>query len=234
MGSYLLVAFAVGLLSSFHCIGMCGGIMGALTFGLPVEIRASGQRVLPFLLSYNLGRILSYSLAGALFGLFGATLFDGLAPWFGQSWPQRLAALVMIIIGLNIAGWLPQLNLIERLGLPLWKRLEPAGRALMPVRTLPRALLYGLIWGWLPCGLVYSMYVAAAGQASALSGALLMLLFGLGTLPAVLMTGLLAGRVQHWIRHPGFRSVAGGSVALFGLLVLVYPAFLDWQAMAPE
>ena len=234
MESYLPVAFVVGLLSSFHCIGMCGGIMGALTFGLPVEIRSESGKSLPFLVVYNLGRIFSYGIAGGLFGIFGAGVFDALSPWLGQGWPQRLAAIVMIVIGLNIAGWLPQLTALERMGLPLWSKLEPIGRALMPVQSLPKALLYGIVWGWLPCGLVYGMLVAAAGQGGMFSGALLMWAFGLGTLPSVMLTGILAGRIQMIARKPGFRMVTGGSVALFGAVVLLYPSLIDWRTMTPE
>lgn len=233
MEGYLPVAFAVGLLSSFHCIGMCGGIMGALTFSLPSGLRDQMGKMLPFVLAYNLGRLLSYGIAGALFGLFGAGLFDMLEPWLGQGWPQRLAALVMIAIGLNIAGLLPQLAGIERLGGMLWRGLEPFGRALLPVRALPQAFLYGMVWGWLPCGLVYTMLVAAAGQGSPLSGGAMMVAFGLGTLPSVVMTGVLAGRVQHLARRPGFRLMAGAGVALFGVVALAYPSLMDWHAVTP-
>lgn len=223
----LPMAFVVGLLSSFHCIGMCGGIMGALTFSLPVRIRSNNRQSLPFLLSYNLGRVISYIVAGALFGLFGAGMLELFSPWVGQGGPQQLAAVVMIVIGLNIAGWLPQLNLIERIGVPMWHRLEPFGRALLPVTTLPRALVYGIVWGWLPCGLVYTMLIAAAGQGSPMTGAMMMLAFGLGTLPSVILTGLLAGRMQMMANRPGFRVFAGGSVAAVGVVVLIYPAVLD-------
>lgn len=233
MDGYLPLVFAVGLFSSFHCIGMCGGIMGALTFSLPPGIRGELGLMLPFVLAYNLGRLLSYGIAGALFGLFGAGLFEVLEPWLGQGWPQRLAALVMIAIGLNIAGLLPQLAGLERFGAWIWRGLEPVGRALLPVQTRSKALLYGMIWGWLPCGLVYSMLIAAAGQGSALSGALTLLAFGLGTLPSVMLTGILAGRLQRLARRPGFRFVAGAGVALVGLVALLYPSTMDWLLVAP-
>jgi sulfite exporter TauE/SafE len=229
----LPVAFTVGLLSGLHCIGMCGGIMGALAFGLPQPVREDYARLLPFLLAYNGGRLTSYAIAGALFGLFGSGLFELLEPWLGQGWPQRFAALVMVAIGLYLAGLMPQLIGIERLGLPLWRRLGPLASSLMPVRRYPVALLYGLIWGWLPCGLVYAMLIAAAGQASALSGALLMLAFGLGTLPAVMMTGVLAGRLQGWAQRSRLRLVAGLSLVLFGLVVMIYPTLFDWRQATP-
>ena len=155
-GSYAL-AFLVGLLAALHCLGMCGGILGALTFSLPYETRREWPRMLPFLLAYNLGRVASYAVAGAAFGwIGGALLAAGSNPW-----PHRvlqwLAALVLVGIGLYIAGWFPRFTEVERLGAPLWRRLEPLGRRLLPVTTLPRALIFGAIWGWLPCGLVYTM-----------------------------------------------------------------------------
>jgi sulfite exporter TauE/SafE len=229
----LPVAFTVGLLSGLHCVGMCGGIMGALTFGLPQEVRGNGARLWWFLLTYNAGRLISYTLAGTLFGLFGAGLFVALEPWLGQGWPQRLAALVMIVIGLYLAGWLPQLIGLERIGLPLWRRLGPIASRLMPVRRLSVALLYGLIWGWLPCGLVYAMLVIAAGQASALTGALVMLVFGLGTLPAVMLTGVLAGKLQSWAQRARLRLLAGLVLVGFGVLVWFYPAVIDWRQATP-
>ncbi|MBF0256230.1 MAG: sulfite exporter TauE/SafE family protein [Gammaproteobacteria bacterium] len=212
---------------------MCGGIMGALTFGLPQPIRQDYRRLLPFLLAYNGGRLITYSIAGLLFGAFGAGLFELLEPWLGQGWPQRLAAVVMILIGLYIAGLLPQLIGIERLGLPLWRRLGPIASRLMPVQRKSVALVYGLIWGWLPCGLVYAMLIAAAGQGSALFGGLLMLVFGLGTLPAVMLTGVLAGRIQDWAKRARLRLLAGLSLVLFGLVVLIYPTVIDWKQAAP-
>lgn len=233
MDALLPVALTVGLLSSLHCIGMCGGIMGALTFGLPPEVRGHPRQLAAYVAAYNLGRLLSYACAGGLFGLFGAELFRLVAPWLGQGWPQRLAALAVLLMGLHIAGWLPQLIALERLGRPLWHRLQPLAQGLMPVRSLPRALLYGMLWGWLPCGLVYSMLIVAAGQGSAPMGGLLMLVFGMGTLPSVMLTGLLAGRIQVWSRRPGLRTLSGALLALFGLLVLLYPALFDWRALTP-
>lgn len=222
--SYLPVAFLVGLLSSLHCIGMCGGVMGALSFGLGPDIKASQPRLMFFLSSYNLGRMLSYTLAGGIMGAFGAGLISLLEPWLGQGWLQRLAALVMILIGLHLAGWLPQFLAIERVGRPLWRWLGPLARRLIPVRTPGVALVYGLIWGWLPCGLVYAMLLVAAGQSAFWPGALTMAFFGLGTWPAMLLTGALAGRIQRWVGQGLYRQLAGVSVLTFALWVFVYPS----------
>jgi sulfite exporter TauE/SafE len=203
---------------------MCGGIMGALTFGLGQEIKGNQSRLLLFLSSYNLGRLLCYGLAGGLMGSFGAGLIGLLEPWLGQGWLQRLAALVMVLIGLHLADWLPGFLAIERLGSPLWRWLGPLARRLVPVQTSVQALMYGFIWGWLPCGLVYAMLLVAAGQGGFGPGMLTMVFFGLGTWPAMLLTGVLAGRLQHWTRPRLYRRLAGIGVLIFGLAVFIYPS----------
>ncbi len=149
MGSVdLLSAFVVGLLGGVHCVGMCGGIVGALSLGLPAE------RNLPILLAYNVGRISSYTLAGALMGALGF-YFSGLLPvQTAQKVLLSLAGLFLILMGLYLAGWWNVLSRVERAGGVLWRRIEPLGRGLLPVRSVRHGLLLGLLWGWLPCGLV--------------------------------------------------------------------------------
>lgn len=226
----LPLAFTVGLFSTIHCIGMCGGIMGALSYGLPPEIRQNSSRFLLYLLTYNSGRILSYALAGALLGLVGGTLLEMMGPTQGHRWLQWGAALMMVLIGLHIAGWLPKLASVERLGVPLWRRLEPISRSLMPVQTLPRALVYGVIWGWLPCGLVYTMLLSTATKVGPLSGALYMAAFGLGTLPSVVAAGMLAGRLYKIANNPYLKVMVGVIIVLIGLFSLWFPELLDIEA----
>jgi uncharacterized protein len=220
-----LLAFLVGLLSALHCLGMCGGIIGALSFSLPLATRRNWPRLTLFLLAYNLGRVGTYALAGAAFGWLG----EALTPADPAAWPHRLlrwlAALVMVGIGLYIAGWFPRFAQIERIGEPLWQRLEPLGRRLLPVATLPQALLYGAVWGWLPCGLVYTMLLAAPAQGGPVGGALYMALFGLGTLPAMLAVGLLTGRLNAWARDRRVLVAAGLSVIAFGLFTLFFQGY---------
>lgn len=223
------LALIIGLFSAVHCIGMCGGIMGALSYGLPAELRADTPKYLLFLVSYNLGRILSYALAGALVGAVGGQLLDLLGEGQGHRWLQWFAALIMVLIGLHIAGWLPRLASLERLGVPLWRRLEPLGRSLMPVKTLPKALIYGAVWGWLPCGLVYTMLISTAAKSDPASGALYMAAFGIGTLPSVMAAGLLAGRLYQLTRKPYLKETVGVIIIVFGLLTLWFPELLDVQ-----
>ncbi len=212
----LISALILGLLGGGHCLGMCGGLMGALTLAIPPEQR--GRR-LQLLLAYNLGRILSYATAGLLFGLAG---------WAVASSPAAMllrivAGLLLISMGLYLGGWWSGLTRIEAIGRGLWRHIQPVASRLLPVSSLPRALLLGALWGWLPCGLVYSTLLWAASQGDALDSGLLMLAFGLGTWPVLLATGMAAERLIALLRRRGVRMTGGLLVVLFGLWTLPGP-----------
>lgn len=209
-------ALVLGLLGGGHCLGMCGGLMGALTLAIPPEQRGKRLRLL---LAYNLGRIFSYACAGLLLGLAG---------WAVASSPAALAlrvvaALLLIAMGLYLAGWWSGLTRIEALGRGLWRHIQPMASRLLPVSSLPRALLLGALWGWLPCGLVYSTLLWAASQGNAEYSAVLMLAFGLGTWPVLLATGLAAERVNALLRRRSVRVAGGVLVMLFGIWTLPGP-----------
>ena len=216
----LASAFVVGLLGGVHCVGMCGGIVAALTFGLPAERRQGVGPALPFLLAYNVGRVASYTLAGAIMGGAGMLVAQLVPVQTAQQALLVLAGLFMVAMGLYLAGWWAGLARLEQAGGVLWRRLEPYGRRLMPVRSPGQALALGLLWGWLPCGLVYSTLVWAVSSGGAWQGAALMLAFGLGTLPNLLLMGVAAGAIARLARDPRVRLVAGGAVLLFGLWTL--------------
>ena len=212
----LISALILGLLGGGHCLGMCGGLMGALTLAIPPEQR--GRR-LQLLLAYNLGRILSYATAGLLFGLAG---------WAVASSPAAMllrivAGLLLISMGLYLGGWWSGLTRIEAIGRGLWRHIQPVASRLLPVSSLPRALLLGALWGWLPCGLVYSTLLWAASQGDALDSGLLMLAFGLGTWPVLLATGMAAELLTALLRRRGVRMAGGLLVVLFGLWTLPGP-----------
>ena len=212
-----LAAFLVGLLGGVHCVGMCGGIVGTLTLGLPVGVRSRAPRLLPYQLTYNLGRIAGYGLAGALLGGLGQAAFLALPLQRGLYF---IAALFMLLLGLYLAGWWPGFARLEGLGTGLWRRIEPLGRRLLPIRSLGQALGVGFVWAWIPCGLVYSVLIWALAAGSAVQGALLMLAFGLGTLPTLLGMGMLAGLAARFTEQTWLRRLAGLLVLGFGLHAL--------------
>ena len=212
----LISALVLGLLGGGHCLGMCGGLMGALTLAIPPEQR---QRRLRLLIAYNLGRVLSYAVAGLLLGLAGwavagSALADGL---------RTFAGLLLIAMGLYLAGWWSGLTHIETLGRGLWKHVQPLTRRFMPVTSAPRALLLGALWGWLPCGLVYSTLLWASSQGNALTSATLMFVFGLGTWPVLIASGLAAERLTYWLRQRSIRITGGLLVITFGVWTLPGP-----------
>ena len=212
----LFSALVLGLLGGGHCLGMCGGLMGALTLAIPREQRA---RRMQLLMAYNLGRIISYAIAGFLSGLVGWAVAN--SP--GATTLRVVAALLLIAMGLYLAGWWSGLTRIERLGRGLWRYLQPFATRLLPISSIPRALLLGALWGWLPCGLVYSTLLWAASQGNAIDSALLMLAFGLGTWPVLLATGLAAERTTALLRRRSVRTAGGVLVILFGLWTLPGP-----------
>ena len=213
-------AFIVGLFSTLHCLGMCGGIIGALTFSLPPEIRNHRWRLLPYISAYNLGRIGSYTLVGAIVGGLGDNLFNFISPNYGHLLLQGIAAIIMVGIGLYLAGWFPRFAEIEKLGQPLWRKLEPLGQKLLPVRSPSHAFLFGVIWGWLPCGLVYSALLWSASTGSATNGALFMLAFGAGTLPTVMTAGIVTGWLIRLTRLPHLKAAVGLSIIALALASL--------------
>ncbi len=213
-----LAAFALGLAGSTHCVLMCGGVVGVLCAGLPVEAR---PRPLPYLLAYNLGRIGSYTVAGLLAGGLGA-IAQGLWPVAGaQLALKAVAGALMLGAGLYLAGVWPLFARLEALGAPLWERLRPAAQALLPVRSPRHALALGALWGWLPCGLVYTALALALSAGSASAGALTMLAFGLGTLPMLLAMSAAAGALSSLVRRTPVRRAVGLALGVMGVLSLV-------------
>lgn len=204
-----LALFLVGLLGGTHCVGMCGGIVSALSMG--------GQAGWGLHLAYNAGRILSYVVAGAIAGALGAASL-GLA---GQV-PVRMvlyffANLMLVALGLYLIGLSGALALTERAGQVLWRRVQPLTRRFLPVRGAAQAFPLGVLWGWLPCGLVYSALASALTAGSAGRGAAMMLAFGLGTLPNLLLAGLLLARLNGIVKRPVVRTVSGLLVLGFGI-----------------
>jgi len=207
----LLAALVAGLVGSTHCLGMCGGIAGAL------GLAANGRG--PLVTAYSAGRIGSYAVAGAIAGAAGA----GLAG-LGNAGPvlRVVMGAAFILLGLQVAlGW-KLLAPLEAAGARLWARLSPLARSFMPPRHAGQALALGALWGWLPCGLVYGMLAAAAGSGSAGGGAAVMAAFGLGTAPAMIGVAWASGRGSGFLTAKRKRAL-GWLLVAFGAWTLVTP-----------
>jgi len=214
-----VAAFMIGLLGSTHCVGMCGGIVGALTMGLPETTRKSSLKLLPYLLTYNAGRLFSYTLAGLIIGLLSSSI-SGFFQLGNFPVGGIIGGLFMVSLGIYIGGWLQTMRPLEQLGRHFWQLIEPFGRRFMPVRSPAQALGLGVFWGWLPCGLVYSTLAWAATSADAVTSAGLMLAFGMGTLPVLLLLGGFAEKLQRFTRHQWTRYIAGLMLIAFGVMIL--------------
>ncbi len=226
--SSFLVALLMGLFSSLHCIGMCGSIIGSLTFSLSPEIRQDKKRLLPFIFSYNAGRITSYGIAGAVMGLFEVLITSPLGEAHGHRFLQIISALIMTGSGLYIAGWFPRFAYIEKLGVYFWKKIEPFGRKLIPVKNCKHAYLFGMVWGWLPCGLVYAALALTIASGNVFQSALTMIAFGLGTLPAVMGVGIMVSVLTRLASNQRFKQMVG----LIMILLALFAAFPSLNPMA--
>lgn len=213
-----LAAFVMGLFSSLHCIGMCGSIVGTLTYSLSPSIRQQKSRLFSVVLSYNLGRIASYCLAGALVGIAGAFLEAPFNNGQAHRLLQILSAIVMVSAGFYLAGWFPRFAYIEKMGVRLWKLIEPFGRRLIPVKNHTQAVLFGMIWGWLPCGLIYTALALAATAGNVVHSVLTMLAFGFGTLPAVMGVGIMTSLLTRLSRMQRFKHLVGLLFVIVALL----------------
>lgn len=209
----LTTAFLLGLFSSAHCIGMCGGIMGALSMAIPVK---ESRRRFIILCTYNLGRLSSYVLMGALVGIFSQQI----AAAGGASWLRGLAGLLLIAMGLYLANWWRGLTYLETAGRYLWAYIQPLGRNIMPVNNPLKGLLLGALWGWLPCGLVYSALVYSMAQGHWGGGALVMLAFGIGTLPSLLLAGMAAQQLTRLLQLRQLRWIMAVVIIVFGVWTL--------------
>lgn len=212
----LFAAFAVGFMGSLHCVGMCGGISSALGTAIQPKCHNPVWRQLGHQLLYNLGRLSAYACAGAVIGLAGAAFYHQFSA-HGPSYLRIFAGVMMVLLGLYLSGWWKVLNRLERLGSRVWKRIAPMTRRFIPVDRPHKALMLGFLWGWLPCGLVYSALAWSLGAGGPARGALLMLCFGLGTLPAMLSIGTFSHILSEFARAASTRAFAALMLIGFGV-----------------
>lgn len=226
METLALSAFLIGLAGGVHCVAMCGGIVAALNLPArsPVLSAAGGGTLaadafgaLPLHAAYGIGRIASYTAAGAIAGGVGgiATLAEAVFP--AQIALALVANALIVLLGVYLAGAGAGIARLESIGAAVWRRIAPLGRRFLPADTPARAIGAGAVWGWLPCGLVYSVLALALASGDAVRGAAVMLAFGLGTVPNLLAAGLVLERLRGLLARPRVRLMAGLAVAALGV-----------------
>ncbi len=214
----IVTAFLAGLFGGVHCVIMCGGVVSLLT---PSALAASRQQQFFILLGYNFGRIFSYTLAGAIMGGAGALLVHWMPLQITSQILTAIAGIFMLLLGLYLTDWWHGLIFFERIGQYLWRFIEPKARHLLPIKKPHHSFLAGVLWGWLPCGLVYSVLATAVATASIFKGALIMFAFGLGTLPTLLLMGLFIGGIAHLAAARWLKIIAGMIMIGFGILTFL-------------
>jgi sulfite exporter TauE/SafE len=211
-------ALLIGLAGGVHCVGMCGGIVGAFTYAVP-----KNSAMLPYTLAYNFGRVISYIIAGSITGwagyLFAHQINQGIIIL------QFVSGVFLFLLGLYIAGWWQGLSNIEKLGSKFWQLIRPWSKKLLPFKSPLHALPYGMIWGWLPCGLVYSVLTWSLASGSALQGAIIMAGFGLGTLPIMILMASGFDKIQQLIQTPKAK-------VFMGLLLMIFATNQLFQAIS--
>ncbi|MGJ8692359.1 MAG: sulfite exporter TauE/SafE family protein [Thalassotalea sp.] len=209
----LFSAFVIGILGSGHCLGMCGGITTMLTSSLHPNVNAKQKHW--FILLYHFGRILSYSFIGFLVALTSSLATKNIG--LPVQYLKTLAAVFLIFIGLYLGQWLMWLTYLEKIGKLIWPKISPFSKKLIPVNNKAQAFLLGTLWGWLPCGLVYSTLTWALASNNPLNGALIMLAFGLGTLPALVALSYSINWFKSLLTNPLFRKLSAISLIIFGI-----------------
>ena len=213
----LFSAFLIGVLGSGHCLGMCGGITTMLTSAIDQKQQKNLKAWL--VVCYHLGRILSYSTIGFLVALSGSLVTKGIG--FPLEILKTIAAIFLILLGLYLGQWLMILTHVEKLGKSLWQTISPLSKKVIPVDSKKKALLLGALWGWIPCGLIYSTLTWSLASGNALQGALIMLFFGLGTLPALITLSFSLTGFKKLLVHPLFKRISAICLIIFGIYQLV-------------
>lgn len=212
----LLSAFIIGLLGSGHCLGMCGGITTMLTSAIDQTKKPTLKRWL--VVFYHVGRITSYTFIGAIVALTSSFLIRSLG--VPLLLLNTIAAVFLIFLGLYLGQWLMWLTQVEKLGKVLWQYLAPFSKHVIPVNNKRKAFGLGILWGWLPCGLVYSTLTWSLASGNVFKGGLIMLFFGLGTLPALLALSFGIQQLKDLLINQYFKKVSALCLIIFGLYQL--------------
>jgi len=214
----LVTAFLAGLLGSGHCFGMCGGIAGSL--GALSGGTSKRALVLPAL-QFNLGRLLGYAILGAIAaGVIGAAGEIMAFKAYGK-WLRVITALMVMFIGLRFLIDWRGLDLIEKGGAGIWKKIMPFATKISKRHDWLGRTGLGICWGFLPCGLVYTVLMTAASTGSSASGALTMFVFGAGTAPAMMGLTVAAPALSTFLSDKLVRRIVGFSLIVLALWMLM-------------
>ncbi|SMY33065.1 sulfite exporter TauE/SafE family protein [Photobacterium andalusiense] len=208
-----ITALVIGLTGAGHCIGMCGGIAAAVTMGMPNKPHQQWV----YLLCYNLGRISAYMVAGLIVSQAVAEVVEFSETSIALILLRIIASIMMVILGLYIGNWWSGLIYIERVGHYLWRYIAPITQIFLPLTSPFKAIPFGFLWGWLPCGLVYSTLTWAAVSGSAIDGMTIMFAFGLGTLPAMLAVGAIADKLKLLLKNHYFKRTNALFIIIYGV-----------------
>jgi len=211
-------AFIVGFLGAGHCVGMCGGITTMLTSAIDIKNKTASK--LSIILSYNMGRISTYALIGAIAGFTGSLAAKNIG--IPVAALKFIAGIFLILLGLYIGQWLMWLTKVEQLGKNVWNILSPLSKNILPVKSAKGALALGAIWGWLPCGLVYSTLTWSIASGSTFNGALIMAAFGLGTLPALLTVSFSVVKLKDMLTNCYYRKFMAICLIFYGIITLKF------------
>jgi len=228
----LLSAFIIGLLSAGHCLAMCGGITSMLTSAISQDpllknnllqnsiAKKKTQSKLVIILCYNIGRICSYAVLGAIVGFTGSIAAKSIGlPLAGL---RIIAGIFLVLLGLYLGQWLMILSRVEFIGKKLWQHISPLSKKVIPVNSPLKALSLGAIWGWLPCGLVYSTLTWALASGDPKTGALIMASFGLGTLPALFTMSFGFLSIKNFLKNNTIRKFIAVGIILYGIYSIIF------------
>lgn len=210
-----LTAFLLGLFGSLHCMGMCGGIVGALS------VNTQSKNLLPLQLGYHLGRVTTYGIIGLMAGVLGlwlASTHNSVGAVM-----RTLSGILLVLMGFYVLGKTQALVWLEKAGSGLWRSLQPLSRKCMPVKNIKQSIALGMIWGFLPCGLVYSTLSWALVSADPIHSATLMMVFGLGNMPALLSLAMFTSQLNRFKQHWLVRFTVGVSIVIFGIWTAAVP-----------
>lgn len=220
----LFTALLMGFFGSTHCVAMCGGIVGMLS---QADSGSGLIKTSTTAIAYNVGRVVSYSAIGLLAGTIGMLAFKSIDSASLYTFSRIFTGVFMLAFGFYLLGWWNFLTYLEKKGQFLWKKISPLTKRLLPIRSAHHAFLIGLLWGWLPCGLVYSAVAWSLSSSSPIDGALLMLFFGLGTLPTLLTMGIASQKLAQIKSSVLVRNISGGIIIVFAIMHLFSISFLQ-------